>query len=428
MSINSSKFRKTVDSLRESKQYNRSLFKHSPIGLALCRLSGELVDVNPSYAAIIGRGVAETLTMSYWEITPEKYADQEQLQLDSLMTTGRYGPYEKEYIHVSGRLVPVRLQGQIIEQSGEKFIWSSVEDISERKQAELELGKYQKHLEELIKERTDGFKQKSIDLERSQTAMLYLLEDVNDINKQLNQANEKLKEVDRLKSMFIASMSHELRTPLNSVIGFSSILLNEWLGALNDEQKKSLTSILRSGKHLLSLINDVIDVSKIEAGMIEVSQEDFELSELLDEVEQTFAKEALDRKLTLAVQQLSLPMHTDRRRLLQCLLNLVSNALKFTEKGGVIVEVWYNESERELTIAVADTGIGIKTEDQPKLFQAFSRIQSHLTATVCGTGLGLYLSRRIIVDILQGEIKVTSESGVGSIFTITIPVRVESAG
>lgn len=281
------------------------------------------------------------------------------------------------------------------------------------------------HVEELVKERTENLEQKTIELERSQTAMQYLLEDVKEVNKQLEQANYKLKEVDQLKSMFIASMSHELRTPLNSVIGFSSILLNEWIGTLNDEQKKSMTSILRSGKHLLALINDVIDVSKIEAGKIEVGIDDFDLSELLGELEQTFAKEARDHGISLDVQELHLPMHTDRRRLQQCLFNLISNAIKFTEHGGVAVVVRHDEMHGEVTFVVTDTGIGIGEEDQAKLFKAFSRIQSHLSAKVPGTGLGLYLTNKIVLEILRGTISVMSEPGSGSAFSISIPSRLE---
>ena len=122
--------------LRESEQYNRLLFESSVIGLALCRMDGSLVDVNPAYAKIIGRAVDETLKLTYWDITPEKYAEEEQLQLESLKTKGCYGPYEKEYIHKDGHLVPVRLQGLIIKKEGEECIWSSVEDITERKCAE----------------------------------------------------------------------------------------------------------------------------------------------------------------------------------------------------------------------------------------------------------------------------------------------------
>ncbi|NNG14054.1 MAG: PAS domain S-box protein, partial [Gammaproteobacteria bacterium] len=125
--------------LRESQEYNRALFEQSPIGLALCEMSGELVDINSAYAAIIGRTVEETKALSYWEITPEKYAVQEQEQLQLLETTGHYGPYEKEYIHKDGHLVPVRLSGMLLEKRGKKYIWSSVEDISDIKQAESEL-------------------------------------------------------------------------------------------------------------------------------------------------------------------------------------------------------------------------------------------------------------------------------------------------
>jgi PAS domain S-box-containing protein len=130
---------KTIAALSKSEAYNRDLFLHSTIGLAVCRMDGSLADVNPAYARIIGRSVEETLSLTYWDITPEKYADDEAKQLESLKLTGSYGPYEKEYIHKDGRLIPVRLQGRIIEQKGEKYIWSSVEDITERKIVEKEL-------------------------------------------------------------------------------------------------------------------------------------------------------------------------------------------------------------------------------------------------------------------------------------------------
>lgn len=122
--------------LKESEHYNRMLFEESTIGLALCRMNGELVDINPTFASILGKTVEETMRLSYWDITPEKYLEEEQAQLKNLDKIGRYGPYEKEYIHADGHLVPVRLSGQILEKDGEKFIWSSVEDITERKQAE----------------------------------------------------------------------------------------------------------------------------------------------------------------------------------------------------------------------------------------------------------------------------------------------------
>jgi len=131
--------RKTVNDLRNAEEYNRTLFDLSPMGLALCTMDGRLLQINPAYAAIIGRSVDETMRLTYWDITPEKYAEQEQAQLESLRTTGRYGPYEKEYLHKDGHLVAVRLQGRLIAKDEEQVIWSSVEDISERKRAEAAL-------------------------------------------------------------------------------------------------------------------------------------------------------------------------------------------------------------------------------------------------------------------------------------------------
>jgi PAS domain S-box-containing protein len=131
-------FHQTQAALRESERYNRTLFDQSSLGLALCRLDGRLVDVNSAYARMIGRSIEQTLELTYWDITPAGYAAQEQQQLDRLEKTGSYGPYEKEYRHSDGRLVPVRLQGCLIERRGERFIWSTVEDISEYRRAEVQ--------------------------------------------------------------------------------------------------------------------------------------------------------------------------------------------------------------------------------------------------------------------------------------------------
>lgn len=262
--------------------------------------------------------------------------------------------------------------------------------------------------------------------------------------KELENANIRLKELDRLKSMFIASMSHELRTPLNSIIGFSSILLKEWVGPINAEQKENLSIILRSGKHLLSLINDVIDISKVEAGLVELKREDFNLYDVLTESVTSIAEELKAKGLELKMIPIHQTMHTDRRRLLQCLLNLLSNAVKFTEKGSVQVRACLardegrrtiDESTSRLSEAVAhhsssviitveDTGIGIKEEDISKLFQPFVRLESPLKSKVLGTGLGLYLTKKIITEILKGEIEAESKYGRGSIFRMKIPVKI----
>jgi signal transduction histidine kinase len=248
-------------------------------------------------------------------------------------------------------------------------------------------------------------------------------------NLELRQANSKLKELDRLKSMFIASMSHELRTPLNSIIGFSSIVLDEWLGALNPQQREKLAIVLRTGKHLLSLIDDVIDVSKIESGGIATVVEEFALNEVIDEAVALFAHEIADKGLTLQVVSMPLAMRTDRRRLMQCVVNLLSNAVKFSDTGTITINTAVapgtdlTADDARLTITVSDTGIGIHEQEMGKLFTPFGRIAVHRQITTPGTGLGLYLVKKISREILRGQVSAQSRIGEGSTFTLSIPVR-----
>lgn len=400
--------------LAESEERFRDIFNAANDAFFIHDIeTGAILDVNQKMCEMFGLSREEALHSDVGSFSSgiPPYTQKDAANWIRKATVGVPQLFEWHAKDRSGRIFWVEVNMRRSAIGPDERIIALSRDISDRKEAELELEKYRDNLEKLVAERTS-------DLRKTQQALQFMLED-------LNSANARLLEVDRLKSMFIASMSHELRTPLNAVIGFSSILINEWVGPLNDEQKKNLTAILRSGKHLLSMINDVIDVSKIEAGMIDVGQEDFELDELLTEVEQVFASEAQKRKISLNVQQISLPMHADRRRLLQCLLNLVSNALKFTAQGGVTVTVRPNESQGSVTMVVTDTGFGIASEDQPKLFQAFSRISSPLTSTVPGTGLGLYLTKKIVEEILQGAISVKSEPGAGSSFSITLPIRQE---
>ena len=243
---------------------------------------------------------------------------------------------------------------------------------------------------------------------------------------EIEQANIKLKQIDQLKSLFIASMSHELRTPLNSIIGFSSIMLDEWFGPLNEEQKENLAIVLRSGKHLLALINDVIDVSKIEAGMIDIQKEDFDLDDLITEAVNLFTREIQGKRVELKVESIHQKMQTDRRRLLQCVLNLISNAVKFMEKGRICVQTRkVNERGNLVEISVEDTGTGIREEDMAKLFFPFVRLDSPLKTKPAGTGLGLYLTKKLVQEVLEGEITGLSEYNKGSKFTIVIPATIK---
>ncbi len=248
---------------------------------------------------------------------------------------------------------------------------------------------------------------------------------VEERTNQLTKVNIRLQELDILKSMFIASVSHELRTPLNSILGFTHVILDGLAGKITEEQKKQLTIVQKSSRHLLSLINDVIDVSKIEAGKLSLSIERFNLGELLQEVKESFNVAVAENDLDLTLEAPGdLIISSDRQRTRQIMINLLSNAIKFTERGKVELRAVNRDGCVELS--VKDTGIGIKKESMTKLFDAFSRIHDENRSDVEGTGLGLYISKKI-AGLLTGQIRVESEFGKGSEFAITLPLKYEEA-
>jgi signal transduction histidine kinase len=302
-------------------------------------------------------------------------------------------------------------------------------DISERKRDEEEIRKLNVELEQRVITRTADLEKKSLELKDSQLALMNIVDDLNNKTVELAEANIKLQDLDRLKSMFVASMSHELRTPLNSIIGFSSVVLEEWLGPLNDEQKAKLAIVLRTGRHLLTLINDVIDVSKIEAGKLESRVEDFELRQVVGEALELVRKDGEEKGLVFRDATTAQTLHSDRRRFFQCLVNLLGNAVKFSQQGEVVVASalvpGVGGGPDCLRISVRDGGIGIPEAELPRLFTAFTRIQSELSGTVKGTGLGLYLVKKITTEILRGQVEVESTAGQGSTFYLTVPLRIE---
>ena len=237
----------------------------------------------------------------------------------------------------------------------------------------------------------------------------------------LIKAREAAESADRIKSMFVASMSHELRTPLNSIIGFLGVVLQGMSGELNVKQKDQLSRAYHSAKHLLSLISDVIDISKIEAGFLQVHVEKVYLKQLLIEVEHALSHLAQEKHLMLNIDCAdNLQLETDRKRLYQVVLNVVSNALKYTEQG--LVQVTVKLKSGAILIEVLDTGIGIAEADLDDLFKPFERIESRLKLKTLGTGLGLYLTRKILSQLLGGSIEVKSTLGEGSTFSIKVPL------
>ena len=239
---------------------------------------------------------------------------------------------------------------------------------------------------------------------------------VEERTRDLSKANERLKSLDQLKSMFIASMSHELRTPLTSIIGFSKILLKGWAGKFNEEQKKQLRIIRRSADHLLGLINEIIDISKIEAGKLDLKIEKFDLVEMVNHLEESFKVKLQEKDINLHLSAPdTLMVQSDKKRIKEILFNLVGNAVKYTDFGSVSVCI--SQEQEKIKISVTDTGIGIKDEDFDKLFKPFSRISSSEGKE--GTGLGLHLSQKL-ANLLNGEIIMESEYGKGSSFTLIL--------
>jgi signal transduction histidine kinase len=241
-----------------------------------------------------------------------------------------------------------------------------------------------------------------------------LFREIQDKSRQLEVANQH-------KSEFLANMSHELRTPLNAIIGFSEVLIERMFGDLNDKQDDYLKDIHSSGKHLLSLINDILDLSKIEAGRMELDVESFDVPAALDNA-MTLVRERAQRHgiaLSLQVAPDVGTLRADERKFKQILLNLLTNAVKFTPDGGK-VDVHAGLVGGVLQVAVADTGIGIAPEDQAAVFEEFRQVGRHYTNKQEGTGLGLTLTKRF-VELHGGSLTLRSESGKGSTFTFTLP-------
>lgn len=249
------------------------------------------------------------------------------------------------------------------------------------------------------------------------------------LNKELDQRRLEAESASRTKSDFLANMSHELRTPLNAIIGFSDLMVRGMAGPLAETPKGYLGDILASGKHLLSLINDILDLSKVEAGKMDIDPAEFDPAELIDRCLVLFREKALKHRLDLRaeIDGASEPIFGDERKIRQVLYNLISNAVKFTPDGGsVIVRAGtVREDNRDYAeISVTDTGIGISSADRKRLFQPFGQLSHHLTKEHEGTGLGLTLCKSF-VEMHGGHIRVESSPGRGSTFTFRIPARYE---
>ena len=507
----------------QSDNFTQMLFKESPIGLVLAKLTGELVEVNQAYANIIGYSIEETLKLSYLDLTPKKYAKQEELQLDSLNKSGTYGPYEKEYIHKSGKLIPIRLQGKIIKKDNKDFIWSSVEDITDKKAAEILLQEqneeylvlneeYQSQNEELrdaiekVEKSETRFKalhnasfggiaihEKGMILDCNQGLVkisgysaeeligmngllliakhqrdLVLQNILNEYEKpyqsigirkngeeypvrlearqipynkknvrvvefrditdqikneyELKTAKEKAEENDQLKTEFINNMSHEIRTPMNGILGFSD-LLNE--PNITDSKRQYYNKIIKSsGNQLLRIIDDILEISKLETKQVRPQIEELYLNDFLSELFTIFETKAKINKTPLHLKNdlsdIEITLLTDPYKLNRIVSNLLENSLKFTNNGSI--ELGCSLQNDNLLIYVKDTGIGIHPEKQKLIFERFSQENKEISQNVGGLGLGLSIAKEN-AQLLGGDITLESEKGKGATFYLSLPYK-----
>lgn len=366
-------YKQSEEALAEEVSWRRILMEQSRDGIVILDQDGKVFESNPRYAEMLGYSPEEIQNLHVWDW--DTHYTREQL-LEMLRLADNKGIlHETRQRRKDGTLIDVEINANAATFGNRKLSFCVCRDITERKKAEEEL------------------------------------------------LNAKLAAEDASKSKgeFLATMSHELRTPLNSIIGFSDILLEEMFGSLNEKQKSCINNISKGGKHLLNLINNILDLSKVEAGKMELDYERFYISDVVNEIKTTILPLALKKEIFLDVKiepELGM-ICADKTRFRQILYNLTSNAIKFTpEKGDVTIEA--RCFGKYAQVSVKDTGIGISKNDMDKLFQPFKQLNPYLTREQEGTGLGLALVKKFI-EMHEGRIRVESKIGEGSIFTFVIP-------
>jgi PAS domain S-box-containing protein len=368
--------RVAAEALKQSEQKLRGLFELAPVGIVRTDMNGRFLEFNRAFCELSGYRDDELKTFDYLHLTPPEYAPVEAAQLALLAASGRYGPYEKEYIRKDGSRTPLRCSGLLIEGAGgETFIWSIVEDITEQR--------------------------------RAQSVLI--------------EARNAAEAASVAKSEFLSNMSHEIRTPLTGVVGFAGLLVA--MDQLPDDARRYVDRIATSAEALLSVVNDILDFSKLEAGQVELDPHWFDPGELVDSAVDLIRDRAAAKALAVEVAiDGALPprLVADGARLRQVLLNLLTNAVKFTDAGTVKVVAGYDAGAGRLRVSVIDSGIGVSAALASRLFQRFSQVDATSTRAQGGTGLGLAICKALI-EAMHGEIGFASTPGVGSTFWFEVP-------
>ncbi|HEX4086827.1 MAG TPA: PAS domain S-box protein [Chthoniobacteraceae bacterium] len=363
--------------VRSSEEKFSAAFAHNPSAIALIRLDdGKYLDVNDAWVKLNGYARDEVIGATLSEISGAPNPETRDEHLRQVRERGWAHWPETIFIKKSGQTYTADSSAHVLTIGGVNVILSTTVDITDRKARE-----------------------------------------------QLEAENRRIQEATRMKSDFLANMSHELRTPLNGIIGFAELLLDEKPGPINAKQREYMTDICGSGQHLLDLINDILDLSKIEAGKMELYAAPFPLERAVTEV--CCVVKATAQKQGVAVQCAVAPgldsVNLDEQRIKQVLYNLLSNGVKFSHPGGCVKVIAAPVDEGAFSIRVIDQGIGIKPEHLPYLFEEFRQIDSGPSRRYQGTGLGLALTRRI-AELHGGSVAVESEFGNGSTFIVTLPI------
>lgn len=403
------------ETLAQVSNYNRALIEASIDPLVTIGIDGKITDVNKSTELVTGYNRAELIGTDFAEYftNKEKAAEVHQIVFEQ----GNVRDFELEINHKKGHKTPVLYNATVFTDTlGNNIgIFAAARDITETKKNEEKLI----HLNEILNHRSQKLSSANVELEAQKNELSSQSDELIRQNFELENQKNKLNELNRLKTSFLSNMSHELRTPLNSVIALSGVLNRRLANKIAAEEYSYLGVIERNGKHLLSLINDILDISRIEAGREEIEISEINVNNVIADIVEMIQPQVDEKQIELLHNNANtaIRLNSDSKKLRQILQNLVANAVKFTEKGQVSIQTI--ETNTNIKIVVADTGIGISNENIEHIFDEFRQADGSTSRRFGGTGLGLSIARKY-ARLLGGDITVSSEINKGSIFTLTL--------